>query len=258
MKKVTQSAAVKTHMMCAALTSTNTVNQLRTLSAVNKDTVTATENAGPTPSHAVMPQPSTVSTNTTLALNTAAVTALSHAVKRERNVFHTLLCAVTTERRSAMAAVFHNTITAANTELNIANTQINVKNTAVNLELNTAHGPKSVKYTVAQPTKNGVNTLTNAQIYHAATQTPHTANTLELARNTAANTTTKFTISTAQSMMNAETNATAVNTDTKPANAKVEPMTLIPPAMLLEAKNAVMNTGVNLLTNALLTKKLAV
>ena len=252
-------AVVKIHMQYAAPTLSMSVNQLIILSAVNMDTVTVVENAGPIPSHAVTPQLSTVNTNMMLALNTAAVTTQKLAVKRERNVSHTTISAVSMMKKNAMVTVFQRMTTAVITELNGVNTHTNVKNqdTVVNHQPHGVNILTNVKNTAAHTQQNGVNILMNA-LNIVATQIHLTATTLILVRNTAVNTTTRNMMSGVISMKNAEMNVTVAMMDTKLASVTVELTMLILHALLKTLKNAVNTSGVKKPTNAFMMNSNAV
>ena len=161
-----QFAAVKMNMMCAALTSLNTVNHTPTCSVVDLMKLNAMDNAGPKTSHAATETNSTAQLRMTPAFHTAAVEIMKLAVKRERNACHTTPSAATSENMNAMENVSTKTSTVAHTELHGAITPTPAQNTAVMNQTDSpgAKKPRNVTPTAAQLTLFGAHTLESALI----------------------------------------------------------------------------------------------
>ena len=255
-------AVVKMKTPFAAHTWPNTVNHPPTTCVVNQDMSIATENASQKTSHVAMLQLSIAPLNMINVLNTAAAVTMKNAVKRERNVSHMELSAVTGTNMTAMANVFMKMNTVAHMEPHGANTLTNAKNTAVTntMDSSGANTLKNVIPTVAHTTLSSAHTLESALMTKntAAQMTSHTANTLTNVHPTAVNIATISTKFTAQSPSNAKTSVTAVTTDTKPAIVSVDPTMLILHATPTTERNVVTTTGAKLLTSVLLMKLLAV
>lgn len=142
-------AAVKTNPTFAALTLLTIVNHQPTPTVVLMMKLFATVNVGLKISHAVMLPPIIALLKTMLVSNTAVVTTLKIAVKRESNVFLMVPFVVDGMNKNAMENVFQRMIIAVVTELHGANTQRNVANTAVMniMDIIGANTPKHVRNT---------------------------------------------------------------------------------------------------------------